>query len=370
MFARARALSLATVLAVPSLVGAQGVIIQSTSDVKLFGALGTFANIAAKMGGGGNMHDIPSTTSIAGHKMRVETRDAASIIDVDAGRLTHVDMKEKTFTTMTFEDMAAAMQQAASSAKTNTEKAKAEQAKDPKAAKGDVDVKYSVSVDRPGQREKIAGYDAERVFLIITLEAEAKPEGEKAEQVGSMVFLLDQWRSKDAPQIAALEEFQRAYAKRVGQTFRPQAQSMEAVFKSDPRIKGGFEAAAIELAKVPGVALRSVTYVTVVPPGMTFDRQLALGDAAAAVAKAEPEKKEEPKKSRFGGLVGAVKSAAEQAGRAQSSSDKKEPQQAKQTTMMSVTDEVKSIERGAVPADVFAPPAGFREVKMRTPANP
>jgi len=32
---------------------------------------------------------------------------------------------------------------------------------------------------------------------------------------------------------------------------------------------------------------------------------------------------------------------------------------------MSVTDEVKSIERGSVPADAFAPPAGFREVKFR-----
>ena len=366
MYGRARALSVIAALAVPAALSAQGVIVQSTSDVKLYGALGTFANIAAKMGGG-SMHDIPSTTSIAGHKMRVETRDAASIFDADAGRITQVNMKEKTFTSMTFEEMAAGMQQAANSAKANSEKAKAEQAKDPNAPKGDVDVKYSVSVDRPGQREKIAGYDAERVFLTITLDVEAKPEGEKAEQVGTMVFLLDQWRSKDAPQVAAVEEFQRAYAKRVGQTFRPQMQSMDAVFKSNPQIKGGFEAAAIELAKVPGVALRSMTYVTLVPAGMKFDRQLALGEAAAA-AKAEPEKKEEPKKSRFGGLVGAVKSAAEQAGKSQSSSDKKEDP--KQATLMSVTDEVKSIERASIPADAFAPPAGFREVKFRMTGNP
>jgi hypothetical protein len=373
MFARARALSLVAAVAVPSILGAQGVIVQSTSDMRLFGALGTMVNIAAKFGGGGNMHDIPSTTSIAGHKMRVETRDAATIIDADAGRFTHVDLKDKTFTSMTFEDMTAAMQQAASSAKANSEKVKAEQAKDPKAAKGDIDVKYNVSVDRPGQREKIAGYDAERVFLTITLEAEAKPENEKAEQVGSMVFLLDLWRSKDAPQIAAVEEFQRAYAKRLGQAFQPQQQSLEAVFKSDPRIKGGFEAAAKELAKVPGVALRSVTYVALVPPNMTFDRKLALGDAAAAAAaaSAEPEKKAEEKpRSRFGGFVGAIKSAAEQAGKTQSSSDKKDKQDLKQTTMMSITDEVKSIDRGPVPADAFLPPAGFREIKPRMPSNP
>src|SRR5262245_28117378 len=123
MFARA----LAAALLVPSILSAQGVIVQSTSDVKLMGVLGTFANIGAKLGGGGDMHNILSTTSIAGHKMRVETRDAASILDVDAGRWTHVDLKEKTYTSMTFEEMSAAMQQAASSARANSEKAKAEQ---------------------------------------------------------------------------------------------------------------------------------------------------------------------------------------------------------------------------------------------------
>lgn len=368
MSVRVRALSLVAALAMPAVLGAQqGVIVRSTSDMRLYGVLGTLANVGARLGGGGNMHDIPSTTSIAGHKMRVETRDAASIIDADAGRMTHVDMKEKTYTTMTFDEMAAAMQQAASSAKASSEKAKADAAKDPKAAKGDVDVKYSVAVDRPGQREKIAGYDAERVFLTITIEAEAKPEGENAEQVGSMVFLLDQWRSKDAPQIAALEEFQRAYAKSVGQAFRPQAQSMDAVFKSDPRIKGGFEAAAKELAKVPGVALRSVTYVTVVPANMTFDRQLALGDGAAMASNAEAEKKEEKPKSRFGGFVGAIKTAAEQAGKTQSSSSDKKDQPPKQATLMTLTDEVKSIEKGSVPPDTFAPPADFKEVKPRMP---
>jgi len=50
-----------------------------------------------------------------------------------------------------------------------------EEAKASKAApdtaekKGKVNVKYHVTVDRPGQHEKVAGYDAERVFITITL---------------------------------------------------------------------------------------------------------------------------------------------------------------------------------------------------------
>ena len=351
---------------VPALSYAQGVIVQSASDVRFYGALGAIAGIAARVGGT-NMHDIQSTTSISGHKLRVESADAATIIDADAGRLTHIDHKQKTYTSMTFAEMAAAMEQAAQSAKQSGQKAKAEQAKDPKAPKGDVNVKYNVAVDRPGQHEKISGYDAERIFLTITMEAEATPQGEKTEQVGSMVFLLDQWISKDAPQIAAIQEFQRAYAQKVGQTFRPPMAALQAAFSSDPRIKDGFEASAKELAKVPGIALRSMTYAALVPAGMTFDRQLVLNDASVAAKDDAAKKDDKPKAGGFRGLMGAIKSAAEDASK--KSGDKNaEPQQVKQGTLLSVSDEVKSIARGAVPPETFDVPAGYREVKPRGPS--
>ena len=189
----------------------------------------------------------PSTTTVAGHKLRVETDNNATIIDADAGRLTHLDNKAKTYTSMTFAEMAAAMEQAKQSAQQSQQKAKAEQAKDPKAPKGDVNVKYKVAVDRPGQKEKVVGYDAERFFITITLEGEATPEGEKTQQVGTMVFLLDQWISNDVPQIAALREFQRAYVQKAGQAFHAQVEGLQAAFSTDPRIKDGFAAAATKL---------------------------------------------------------------------------------------------------------------------------
>jgi len=199
MRVRTRAILLAAATLFPIAAGAQGVIVQSSSDVKFFGALGTMVGIASRFGGGGDMHDISSTTTVSGHKLRIENADAATIIDVDGGRMTQVDHKRKTYRSMTFAEMAAAMQSAAQQMKQGADKQAAQQAKDPNAPKGEVNFKYSVAVDRPGQHEKIAGYDAERVFLTVTMEAEAKPEGEKAEQVGSLVFLFDQWMSKDAP---------------------------------------------------------------------------------------------------------------------------------------------------------------------------
>ena len=350
----------------PSVLAAQGVVVQSVSNVHFYGSLGTVVSIGAKLGGA-NMHDIQTTTSVAGHKMRVESENTATIIDADAGRFTSVDHKQKTYTSFTFDEMATAMQQATESARANAQKAKAEQAKDPKARKDSVTVNYKVAVDRPGEHAKVAGYDAERVFLTITIEAEATPEGQKTEQVGSMVFLIDQWRSNDAPQIAALAEFQRAYAQRVGQTFRPTVEGLQAAFSSDPRIKTGFEAAGKELAKVPGVALRSVTYVAVVPAGMTFDRQLVLGDAGAAAAADSAKKDDKPKGGGFRGLMGALKSAADNANK--KPAEKTDPQP-KQATLLSVNDEVKTITRGAVPPATFDTPAGYREVKLKMPSSP
>jgi hypothetical protein len=351
----------------PSLLMAQGVVVQSNSDVRLFGALGSIASMAARMGGG-DMHNMPSTTYIAGHKMKVESPNNATILDADAGRVTTIDMKQKSYTSMTFAEMAAMMQQAKQSAQQEmkTEKAKAA-AKDPTAPQGDVNVKYKVAVDRPGQHDKVAGYDAERVFITITLEGEATPQDEKTEQVGSLVLLMDQWMSKDAPQIAATQDFQRAYMAKAGDAFRAQTQGLQAAFASDPRIKDGFAAAAKELAKVPGISLRSVTYVALVPPNLTFDRNLVLGDASnQAAADAAAAKDDKPKQGGLRGMFGALKSAAEDANKKADKSSGSAPP--KQVTMMSVTNQVTSITTG-VPAGTFDIPAGFREIKPRMPSG-
>src|SRR6185503_6126819 len=103
-----RTLLVAATVLPSSLVAQQGVIVQSVSDTRFFGALGTMAGIASKFGGG-DMRAVQTTTAIAGHKLKVESGDNGSIIDADAGRFTAFDNKQRTFSTMTFADMSAAM---------------------------------------------------------------------------------------------------------------------------------------------------------------------------------------------------------------------------------------------------------------------
>ncbi|MEO9117078.1 MAG: hypothetical protein ABI311_13035 [Gemmatimonadaceae bacterium] len=348
---------------VPSMMSAQGVVVQSTTDTHLMGGLGAIASFAARMGGG-NMHDNHLTTTISGHKLKTESGNTATIIDADAGTFTTVDNAKKTYTTMTFAEMAAAMQQARQNMASQMNKPQDTPAADPNAPKGSMDMKYSVKVDPTGQHQKVAGFDAEHVFLTISIEGTAKPENGNAQQVGTMVLLIDQWLSKDAPQIAAMKGFQKAYMAKAGDAFRAQASGLQAAFASDARIKDGFDAAAKELAKMQGIALRSTTYVTLVPANVTFDRNLALGDASAATTADAAKKDDAPKSGgRFGGLMGAIKSAA--AAKAGEKPDDKNTstETPKQATLMTLTDQVTSIAQQAIPASAFTVPADYREVK-------
>jgi len=365
---RSRAILVAAAVLAPLSLSAQGVTVQSTSSVRLYGALGTFARMAARLGGG-HMDDVQSTVYVAGHKMRNNSEDHGVIIDVDAERLTNIDDKQKTYSSITFSEMAAAMQQAMDSAKQQGAQRSPQHAEQRKNSNGksDVTFKYDVKTDRPGQHEKIAGYDAERIFVTISIEADAidtTKANAQPEQAGTLVLLLDQWRSSSAPQLAAMQEFQRAYAEKTSEVFRPQVEGLKSAFNFDPRIKEGFAVAAKEMAKMSGVVMRQTIYAAVVPPGMNFDRTLVLNDGATP----DTAKKEDaPKKGRFGGLMGAIKSAAEQANKnASNKSDSKA--EAKQTTLLSVSEQVTNVTSGT-PAGVFQPPAGYQAIQSRIPRS-
>lgn len=354
----ARLLICSATLAMPSLVTGQGLTVQSVTDMRFQGVLGTVVNIAAKMGGT-STHNVATTMYLHGHRMRTDDATSGTIIDLDGERVTSIDHKQRTYSTMTFAEMSAAMEKAQQQmSQQSRTKSSSKPAQKPD-NKDSVHINYKVAVDRTGKHAKIAGYDAERVFVTISLEAEATPEGEKAQQVGSMVLLMDEWVSTSAPQMAAYTEFYKAYAQKVGKRFQAQAPGLQAAFASDPRIKEGFEAAAKEMQKVQGIPLRNTTYVVLVPANMTLNRQLAIDGATASAAKDSAAAKEDKPKSGFRGLMGALKAAAEQAETQDKSSAQAAPP--KQSTLMVMTDEVKSISTGAVPPGVFAAPAGYKE---------
>ncbi len=350
----------------------QGVTIESVVDTRIEGALGSMVGLAARMTGN-SLHDIATTTYLQGHQLRTDSARSGTIYDLDAERVINIDHKQKTYSSMTFAEMKAAMEQARASAAKERAKEEAKAAKaDPNSAgkKGDIKLKYHVAVDRPGGVGGSNDYETEQVLITITLEAEATPEGEKTEQVGSMVLLLDQRIAKNAPGVQAYAAFYRLFSQKFGREFRSQVQGLQAVFASDPRLKEGFDAAGKEMQKVPGIAMLSWTHAILVPPNMTFDRQLALNNGNAiysdAVKSAEAAPAEKPK-SGFGGFMRALKTAAEDASKQMDNGNQKKNSPPQQRTLLVLTEQVRSVTTGAVPSMWFAPPAGYREVKQKTP---
>ncbi len=274
----------------PAGVAAQGATVSRTTSMKGAGVLGAMM----KLGGGGSN---TTTTYISGHKLREDDRDHSTIIDVDGGRFINIDHKNKAYSVMTFEQMAQAMSAAADSMKA----AKARGEAKPKNAKPEdqkYEMDYSVKVDPTGEHQKVAGYDAARTFITITMGAHEKGQAARSDE-GQMALLVDEWLSASAPNAVAMREFQRAYAAKMGREFADPMKQMAAVFNANPQMKEGMAAAAKEMAKQQGIPLKETIYFIVVPEGMTLDRKLAAGGSADAGADAQP-KQDKPKGGLFG----------------------------------------------------------------------
>lgn len=129
------------------------------------------------------------TTYIKGRRMRTDADDNSSIIDLESGRVTILNHPAKTYSTFSFQEMADEVREAGRSA-------------DGREASGgqeaQANLEFRFSVDDANERQKVAGYDAERFFLTMEAEAEAVPEGEtEMEKAGTLVLLTDMWSSKD-----------------------------------------------------------------------------------------------------------------------------------------------------------------------------
>ncbi len=334
----------------PAALAGQGVTVTSSGSMKGAGVIGAML----KLGGGGSS---TTTSYIAGHKMRHDTKENSTIIDVDGGRFIMLNHKEKAYSVMTFEQMAAAMSMAADSMKA----AKARGEAKPKNAKPEdqkYELDYSVKVDPTGEHRRIAGYDAARTFITITMGAHEKGQQARADE-GQMVLLVDEWLSNSAPNAVAMREFQRAYAAKMGREFADPMKQMAALFNSNPQLKQGMAAASKEMAKQQGIPLSNTIYFVVVPEGMTLDRQVAVSGGADAGAGAGAQPQEKPK----GGLFGKLKAAA---AAAQAGQQEEKGAPAKQSTLLSLATEVQEIKTG-VPADAFSIPAGYREIPNMMP---
>jgi hypothetical protein len=324
----------------PAPAAAQDVQYETVTKVEFPGAAGTAMRIAARLGGAST--ETVETTYIKGRKMRSDGGDFSTILDLDAGRVTLLDHGAKTYSTFTFEQMA---QRAAEAAAAQDRR----EVNDQGAAEAEIEFRFSV--DRANERQRVAGYDAERFFLTMEAEAEAVPEGQtEKEEAGTLVVLTDMWTSRDIPVLQARSAFEDPSARQVADAGAAITEGFAAAFADDPRLKVAFEQSMSEARKIEGMAVRTVTSFVSVAPGVAFDRAQVIAPKAAG-----PSLAQQAGRAAMGGLMGRLGRRGAQAEPAA------EPTQG---TILSVTSEIRNVKAGAVDPSVFEVPAGYRQAEQ------
>jgi hypothetical protein len=305
---------------------AQGVTYVTVTKPEMAGTMGMVARMA-----GGAMGETKVTTYLQGNLQRTDEGEAISTIsDMEAGRFTYLDHKEKTYYSMTLAEMMA-QAQAAMGAMAGAEP-----------AEGAPELK----VERTGKTQRFDGYTAEQLLMYTEPTAGAQPQ---EEGMGGMAFLVELWFSKDFPGWAELKKAQDAMGAGA-------AAGMAGAFAADPAMMEAGRKIAEEMKGLEGIPVRTVTSFVMVPPGAEFDREAVLaasdkplggGGAGAAAAAAGAARQ------ALGGLMGRGRRQQEQPA----------PDAAPtQSVYMRVTQIVQDVKTGAIPAERFQVPAGYREV--------
>jgi hypothetical protein len=332
-------------------IAAQDLRYETVTRVELPGAAGTAMRIAQRLTGGG---ETVETTYISGHRMRTDDGPRSTIMDMESGRMIHIDHDARTYFTITLEQAAEALRQAggqarAEAARTRDAADRGEYGTDDR----DVRVDFRLSVDPAGERDRMHGFPADRYFVTLTTEVEAAPEeGARREQVGAFVVLTDVWSSTEVPGLQAARTL-------AGNTAAARAAATEglmdvlaAAFSEDPRIQAGFEEAVRETKALDGMPLKTVTRFVSVAPGNQFDRKLAVdGEAATG-----------PSLAAQAGRAALGRFARRAAGGGdQQQAPAAEREGPGQHTLLTITTEIRELSTNRIDPALFDVPAGYRE---------
>lgn len=340
------AILLAPAIMVAAPASAQDVQYETVTKLELPGAAGTMLRVAARLGGGSL--ETVETVSIKGRRMRSDIDKQSTITDLEGRRMIFIDHATKTYYTYTFEEAMARAREAVDQARTTQRTESGDRS-------ADTQLQFKFSVEDAKQREKIAGYNADRFFLTMQAEGEYVPEGgTEREKGGTLVVLTEMWSSRDVPVFQAQSNFDQTMASEYAAASGVLMEGIAAAFADDPQLRVAFEASAKEIAKMDGIPVRTITRFVAVAPDKEFDRALATEQRRGPGAASQAAR---------AGLRGLAARAAGAAGQQQQQQEQAEAEEPPQVTMMSVTSEIRKVSTKNLDAKLFEIPAGYREAR-------
>lgn len=288
----------------------------------------------------------------------------AEIVRLDQEKVYQLDLKKKTYTETTFEDQRAALEK-------SMEQMREAQAEQPQPAgidESDCDwSEPTARVDRSGETETIAGFDAERMTVTATQSCTDRKTG----QVCSFNLILDQWLTPSFEAQDEVTAYYQAYAQKLGLEVaqsREFAERLETMFGA---YEGIWSKVAEQMQQIEGHPVRSTVSLAVGGPQCQ-------GAEEAQTAQASGPGIGETVGGAIGGARGAIGGAIggffgrrhDQAKKERAQAEAEAPATAADpglppdtVRLMSISTELVSLSDDDVPDEVFEVPSGFRAAR-------
>jgi hypothetical protein len=242
---------------------------------------------------------LQTTTAVKGNRKATLNDATGKIVDLSEEKVYDLDMKKKTYTVTTFDELRRRMREQADKAKEQAQKEEPAQAQEAQKPQKEYEIDFDVK--DTGQKKQIAGYDTHETMVTITV----REKGKKVEESGGLIMTNDMWLGPKIPQLKESADFEMRYWKQLegpqlmdAQMSAEQTAQIMAMF---PLIAKASERMAKDGDKLAGTPLDVMTTIESVksPDQMTQAQQQqssqpAGGGISGMLAK-KMMKKEDPK---------------------------------------------------------------------------
>ena len=261
---------------------------------------GMLGRVVGLFGGKAAREGIVTTTAVKGNRKATMTDTSGQIVDLSEEKVYTLDMKKKTYTVETFDEIRRKMREERERAE---REAKKEEGREPEEksepSKEEPRKEYEIDFDlkETGQKKTIAGYDAKQVIMTITV----REKGKTLEEGGGLVTTSDMWMGPEIPQMNERAEFDMRYWQQLegAEAANISAQQMAMLLATVPQIKQAMERMQKEGVSAEGTALQTrTTFETVKSKEQLAQQETQSnsgGGGLGGMLARRMKKKEEPK---------------------------------------------------------------------------
>lgn len=304
---------------------------------------GVLGGLVKAFGGKAAREGVLTKTSVKGNRMMKVTDETAELIDLTEEKVYQIDMKKKSYTVLTFEQMRKQMQEALDKAKAEA-RSSAGKAEEPKAAPQQQEKQPEMAIDfkvqESGQKKKVNGYDAREVVATVTLREKDKPAED-----GSMVVTSSMWLAPRIEAMKEVEDFERRYAEKLALPFAQEiAAQMAPAMGMYPGLGDAMGKLEVEKVNMDGTAVLTTIKAEAVAKPSSQPNEPA----------ARPQQQKQPSiPTSLGGLLGGLGKKAAGNDNAAAKND------TGSATFMTTNQELLSVSTTVAEADVTIP-ANFK----------